>query len=295
MNPVARSPFAQLLVLPIVYGVALLAAILAGGAVTELGAFWRALLGTVVATLVVFLGSVTLRNTSVYDPYWSVGPIALAAFWAKHPAGPGVDAARVVLVLLLVVVWGGRLTANFLIRWRGLDDEDWRYADLRTRTGGAFWLVSLFGLHLMPTALVFLGMIPVFAVLTAPSTPFGILDVVALAVTATAIAWEWVADRQLRAFLRSDPPRGAHLERGLWAWSRHPNYLGEIGFWWGLWLFAVAASPDNLWTGVGAVLITCLFVGVSVPMMERRHRARRPGWEAYAARVGRLLPWRRRG
>lgn len=278
-----------LLVLLAAYASALLVGLLVGELLAEQSPLLCTAVADIAATVVIFLLSVLLRNTSLYDPYWSVAPIALVLVWAKLPAGGSDGAVRIVLVLTLVAVWGLRLTWNFLRRWRGLGDEDWRYSGLREQSRGLFPLVNLFGLQLMPTALVFLALLPAYAVLTAPAAPLGLLDGLALAVTAGAIAVEAVADRQLRRFLDGERAPGAFLATGLWRLSRHPNYLGEIAFWWGLGLFALAADPGNAWTLAGPAAITLLFVFVSVPMMDRRMRAR-PGYAEHCARIPALVP-----
>ncbi len=273
----------------VAYALAFAAAMAVGQLTVELEPLWRAAVADVVATVVVFGFSVGLRNTSMYDAFWSVAPIPLVAFWLHQPAGPGADPLRVMLVATLVFAWGWRLTYNFFRRWKGLADEDWRYTEYRGKA--AFQLVNFFGLHLLPTVVVFLGLLPVWALLSQPSAPFGALDVVALVITAGAILVETVADRQLRTFIDSSPEPGAYLERGLWAWSRHPNYFGEVAFWWGLFLFGLAAGTDNAWTVVGAVAMTALFQFISIPLMERRMAARREGWEAHCGRVSRFILW----
>ncbi|PKN55079.1 MAG: hypothetical protein CVU56_23270 [Deltaproteobacteria bacterium HGW-Deltaproteobacteria-14] len=278
-----------LLALLAAYASALLVALLVGGMLAGQPPLLRSAAADIAATVVIFLLSVLLRNTSLYDPYWSVAPIALVLAWAKLPAGGSDGAARIALVLTLVAVWGLRLTWNFLRRWRGLGDEDWRYSGLRERSRGLFPLVNLFGLQLMPTALVFAALLPVYAVLTAPAAPFGLLDGLALVVTAGAILIEAAADWQLRRFLDGDRAPGAFLATGLWRLSRHPNYFGEIAFWWGLGLFALAADPGNAWTLVGPAAITLLFVFVSVPMMDRRMHARR-GYAEHCARTSAIVP-----
>jgi steroid 5-alpha reductase family enzyme len=96
-----------------------------------------------------------------------------------------------------------------------------------------------------------------------------------------------VADLQLRRFAAP----GRIVDRGLWRWSRHPNYLGEVGFWWGLWLFGLAAAPGWWWTVVGPLVMVALFVFVSVPLMDDRSLARRPGYAEHMRRVPALLPW----
>ena len=124
--------------------------------------------------------------------------------------------------------------------------------------------------------------------------PPGLLDAVALAVTAGGIAVEAVADRQLRRFLRSRRDPSDVLETGLWRLSRHPNYFGEITFWWGLWLFGLAADPGRAWTVVGPLSITLLFTLVSSPWMDRRMLSRHPVW-AERMSTSALVPWPRRG
>lgn len=241
------------------------------------------------ATLVVFAFSYAFRNSSFYDPYWSVAPIAIVAYWALGAQAPGSD-ARPVLVLALLALWGLRLTANWARGWQGLHHEDWRYLDLQQRHGRRYWWVSLFGIHLAPTVWVFLGCLPAYAAVAAGARPWGWLDALALLVTAGAIALEALADAQLRAFRRATPRSDALLDTGLWAWSRHPNYLGEMGFWWGLWLFGLAAAPGWWWTVIGPLGITGMFRWASLPMIEERMRTRRPGFAAYAARTPRVIP-----
>ncbi len=244
------------------------------------------------ATAVVFLASALCDNSSVYDPYWSVAPIPIALAWAGQ--GPSGIHPRHVLVLALVSVWGVRLTGNWVARWRGLGDEDFRYREIRGRTGRLYWPASFVSIHLMPTIWVFLGLLPLYPVLSSEGPELGPLDALAAAATAGAIAVEAAADRQLRAFLSARRDPAAVLEGGLWALSRHPNYFGEVLFWWGLWLFALAAAPGWAWTAVGPVSITLLFLLVSVPWMDRRMLAGHPRWAERMASVSALVPWPRR-
>jgi len=276
----------------IAYAAALLAALATGWALHGRSPILVAALADVAATGVVFLFSVRLDNSSIYDPYWSLAPIPIAAYWASSaPAGPGV---RAIVVLFLVTVWGVRLTANWVARWRGLGDEDFRYTEIRARTGRLYWPASLLSIHLLPTAWVFLGLLAAWPALASEGRPPGLLDAVALGVTAGGIAIEAISDRQLRRFLRSRRDPTAVLENGLWRLSRHPNYFGEILFWWGLWLFGLAADPGWAWTVIGPVSITLLFALVSIPWMDRRMLSRHPAW-AERMSTSALVPWSRRG
>ncbi len=265
----------------------LVAALLAGRHPVTV-AFWS----DVVATLVVFGLSMAVANASLYDPYWSVAPPVIAIGWASVTTGV---LARQVLVVVLILVWALRLTGHWAGTWRGLGHEDWRYVDLRTDTAGRlpWWLVNLGGIQLLPTLVVFGGMLSVWPAL-AGTRRFGVLDVVATVVTLAAIGLEGVADAQLKRFAAEPAHRGQVATVGLWRWVRHPNYLGEIAFWWGLWLFALAAHPRAWWTVVGPLAMVALFVFASVPLMDRRSLARRPGYAEHMRNVPALvpLPWR---
>jgi steroid 5-alpha reductase family enzyme len=262
----------------------LLAYLVAGAAAVTIAAVARRLLlglhpvivagaADLLATIVVFAFSAGFDNSSIYDPFWSVAPVPIALFWVLASDGAGTR-PRQAAVLILLAAWALRLTVNCIARWRGLGYEDWRYAGYR-RLGVGYWPVSFLGFHLMPTLLVFLGCLPLWPALTSGGTAIGILDLAATLVTAGAIGIEAVSDLQLRWFL-ARPKSGRRLiDEGLWKLVRHPNYLGEVLFWWGLWLFGLAANPSWWWTIAGPGAITLMFLLVSVPMMNRHLRRRR--------------------
>jgi steroid 5-alpha reductase family enzyme len=242
------------------------------------------------ATAVVFLWSLALDNSSVYDAYWSVAPMAIAPALAFGEGSAGAPMARRIVVTALVVAWGARLTWNWARGWHGLGHEDFRYVDLRPKMGRLYWVVSFVGLHFMPTVSVFLGCLALFPALVTGSRPLSALDAAAFVVTAGAILLEARADAELRVFrLRNDVP-GKLLDTGVWAYCRHPNYLGEMSFWWGLFLFGLAADPSVFWTLAGPAWITSLFVFVSIPLMDKRSLSRRPAYAAHMQRVPALFP-----
>jgi steroid 5-alpha reductase family enzyme len=266
-------------------------ALAVGAAVPAESPLWVALWADLAATVVVFGFSFAFRNSSFYDAYWSVAPIAIALYWIAVSA-PDVPAARQVLAAALVAAWGVRLTWNWARGWTGLDHEDWRYVDLQHKTGRLYWLVSFSGIHVAPTLWVFAGCLPLYPALVVGTRGLGALDALGVGVTAAAIALEARADQELRRF-RTAPGRrsGDVLDTGLWSLSRHPNYLGEMGFWWGLWILGLAADPGWWWTGVGALSITLMFRFVSLPMIETRMEERRGEvFRAYQARTPLLLP-----
>jgi steroid 5-alpha reductase family enzyme len=250
---------------------------------------WDAFAADVLATVVVFGFSRAYRNSSFYDPYWSVIPPLLAQYWLwSHPSIAA--APRTILVLVLVWLWAIRLTGNWSVYWGGLHHEDWRYPLVRARAGQFATLADFFGIHLFPTVQVFLGCLPLYAVIGRAGAPLGWLDAVACAVTFGAILIETIADLQLHAFIARRQP-GSFIDTGLWAWSRHPNYFGELGFWWGLMLFGLAAaSAQWFWIVPGALAMTAMFKFASIPLMDARSVERRPAYAEHMKKVPALLP-----
>lgn len=241
------------------------------------------------ATIIVFLFSLILNNSSVYDLYWSVAPVPIALFLALVLPAPDFLARKVIVVFLLCA-WAVRLSWNWVRRWRGLEHEDWRYARFRRKYPTYYWFVSLGGIHLFPTAIVFLGCLSLFPSLTAPLNSLNFLDAAAAGVILLAIALQYVADRQMDGFLSRPDSPGGIMREGLWSLSRHPNYFGEVLFWWGLWLFGLASNPAMAWTVIGPAAMTLMFLSISIPMIERRLTARRPAYGEYQRRVPMLLP-----
>jgi len=247
----------------------------------------RVFIADLVATLVVFLASLYYRNASLYDPFWSLAPPIIAlGLWLTQ-----FENLRLLLMLLFVGIWGIRLTANWLKTWHGLEAEDWRYQALQAKSGRWYGLVSLFGIHLFPTVLVFLGCISLFVVADRPLTGLNYWDLLAVLVTSASIWIEYQADRELHQFRTQRATPTEVINRGLWARCRHPNYLGEMGFWFGLWLFSVAATT-SIWqlATLGPLAMIVLFVVISIPMIETKLLAEKPAYAHYQKNTPMLLP-----
>jgi steroid 5-alpha reductase family enzyme len=262
------------------------------------GRLWLdTLIADLLATGVVFVFSRIYRNSSFYDAYWSVIPPLLALYWwSQGPMGPGsadssgTDPLRIWLLAVVMTYWAVRLTANWAHLFSGLNHEDWRYPILRDGAGRFEFLADLFGIHLFPTLQVFVGMLPVYVALTRPGDGLVWLTWVAFAVGIAAVSMELIADRQMQRFVASAGP-GSVMDRGLWAWSRHPNYVGEVGFWFSMALFGVAVSPrDAWWLFAGVALMVAMFLGASIPLMEKRSLERRPQYQDVIDRVPKLIP-----
>ena len=237
-------------------------------------------------TVLVFAFSVFFGNASVYDPYWSVFPVAVMVLSALGRDLTGLN----ILHLAVIGLWGVRLTGNWAYTFGGLNSQDWRYTMLRDRTGKMYPAVNFLGIHLVPTLIVYLCVMP--AVCAARQhAEGGVLSFLCVSVSLCAVIMQGTADHQMHAFRKEH--RGELIRTGLWTWSRHPNYLGEILMWWGIGASAAAAMPGNAWMLTGAVVNTLLFVFVSIPMAEER-QSRKPGFEEYKKETRMLLPIRPR-
>jgi len=247
---------------------------------------FRMFVADIAATLVVWIFGLVFQNSSVYDPYWSVAPLVILPAWMVIRGG--MLSMLDVLYIIAAFAWGLRLTLNWALRFYGLKYQDWRYT-MYKENSPRFWVfINLFGIHLMPTLFVFGGLIPVY---------FGIFEkgganAVSFAGFAVCIACaviQFISDNQMTRFKKLEP--GACIDGGLWRVSRHPNYFGEVFFWWGIFVMQLGALPGFWYTVIGPAAITLLFVLVSIPMMEKHVSATRPSYEEYKKRVPMLIPW----
>jgi len=226
----------------------------------------------------------------MYDPYWSVIPIPIVFyFMSLFPEG---NFVRQLAICLLVSFWGIRLTFNWVRGWPGLHHEDWRYTDLKEQNGKAYWAVSFSGIHLFPTILVFLGLVPTYYAMKL-TDPIGIVDIIAILITFGAVLIELISDEQLRSFRKSQEFKsGKSIAKGLWRHSRHPNYFGEVMFWVGLSIFGFHFDLNSFWwLFAGSISMILLFVFISIPMMEKRSLKLRPSYQEYRQKVSMLVPW----
>ena len=240
---------------------------------------------TAVATAVIFAFSVPFADVSIYDPYWSVAPVVMMlANMIKY----GLWGVNAWVLFALILLWSARLTGNWYITYKGLGHEDWRYARYRQKfPAPVFQFISFTGLHFIPTIVVYLGMTgALFAMQVETLSPLSLIGVF---VMLSAVLLEFVADRSIHRFLREH--RGEHktCDVSVWQYSRHPNYLGEMSFWTGVYLYFVALRPAIWYRGLGFVSIIALFLIVSIPLMERHNLERRPDYAAYRERTSRLL------
>ncbi len=231
---------------------------------------WQMAIANIEATVIIFFFSKFVDNSGLYDPYWSMAPIMTVFYWLL----PSIFLKNVSvyqwLVFAIVLIWGLRLTLNWVLRWQGFRNEDWRYVAIRTKTKNWYWPVSLLGIHLLPTVLIFIGILPLFFVFNYHQNPRLWLLIPAVLILVVAVGMEAVADFQLLKFKNAKKNRNKLLHNGLWKIMRHPNYAGEMLFWWGIYLYAIAFFPVLWRLFLGPGMITILFYFVSIPIMNKR-------------------------
>jgi steroid 5-alpha reductase family enzyme len=287
------------LILFFIYIAAFSVGLFIGNSYTGFSVIMKSAMIVFATVLIIWLFSFIADNSSVFDPYWSVAPIFLTIYYwisfagFRFPVeGTWSSTVRFVFILSLVTLWGLRLTYNFSRNWGGLKHEDWRYVDFRKKTGFLYWVVSYLGIHLFPAIMVFLGCLSIWVALTNCVRPMNFLDIAGILITGIAIRLEAKADKELHQHILLNPEGGKTVRTGLWAISRHPNYLGEITFWWGLYLFALAANPSYWWVIIGPVTITVMFVFISIPMIEKRLLQRKTDYPEYMKHVPMLIPFK---
>ena len=258
----------------------------------DAGFFAAAAIGLAMGSGVAFAAwivSIAARDVSIVDVAWGFLVLLPALTVAAIGAS---DGTRAFAVLGLAAAWALRLAAHIAWRHRG-QPEDRRYGAMRRRNEPHFEWKSLYLVFGLQALLAWIVAAPLMACAWSRAS-WNALDATGLTVAVFGLAFEGVADAQLTRFKARAANRGRVMDRGLWRFSRHPNYFGECCLWWGFWL--VAAAAGAWWTIVSPLLMTVLLVKVSgVPLLEKDLERRRPGYVEYVRRTPRFVPWRLRG
>lgn len=240
------------------------------------------LIADILATIVIFIFSLIFKNASVYDPYWSVQPpVILIAF----AIGKKLNMFGIIM-LIVVLFWAIRLTANWAYTFKNLNHQDWRYTMLKEKCGVFYPIINLIGIHMVPTLIVYGCILPgVYVIRENIVGNFG--SVLFLCLSFMAVIMQGISDIQMHMF-RKDR-KEVFIRVGFWKHSRHPNYLGEILMWWGVGLAVLCAAPNVWYLILGAILNTVLFLAVSIPMADNR-QSHKEGFETYKRQTRMLLP-----
>jgi steroid 5-alpha reductase family enzyme len=237
--------------------------------------------------LAVWLLSLRLRDASIIDVFWGLG-FALIG-WLCFGLGDGAPGRRLALAAM-ASVWGLRLALHIGRRNHGRA-EDFRYAGLRARDGPRFWLTSLYRIYLVQAVLMWLVSLPLQAGSAhGHGAGLGLIDALGMAVWSVGVGFEAIGDRQLARF-KADPATSRQvMDRGLWRYTRHPNYFGDVLAWWGIGIVGLAAGGD-WWLLAGPAINTFILVRLTgKPLLEATIGARRPGYADYIARTSGFIP-----
>lgn len=217
----------------------------------------------VVMTIIVFGVSIIIDNSSVYDPYWSVIPPVLVFLWMIE-----LNAFNLFSFVMLfgVLVWAVRLTRNWILDFKGFSHEDFRYVDFRNKFKKFYWVISLLGIHLFPTLIVLASLYPILYVLQ-EGVSYQVFVVAGSLVMIFGAIISLYADAERREHKKNFPNKS--ITTGLWKYSRHPNYFGELTFWAGVYVVSFA-SGVYLNASIGFIAMLLLFNLYSVPKMEAK-------------------------
>ncbi len=284
MQKLKTNRTASFIIIAIIY----VLAIITGIVVYKILSFdwWlNLLLADVAATILTFIFSLILKNSSVYDAYWSVQPMVIIVGLS---IGKSLGLLQI-LLLIAVFYWGLRLTVNWAYNFTDFQYQDWRYVMLKEKTGHFYPVINFIGIHMVPTVVVYFCTIPAaYAIMNGLSVNIG--SIIFILVSISAATLQGIADIQMHKYRKN---RTTTFNRnGLWKYSRHPNYLGEILMWWGIGFAVVVTNFELWWLLLGPLLNTILFLSTSIPLAEKR-QSRKPGFEEYKKETRYLLPFKR--
>jgi steroid 5-alpha reductase family enzyme len=238
---------------------------------------------TVSASVLLWLVSLRLRDASIAAIFWGPGIAGVVDIVAFMVPASG---ARASTALFLVNIWAIRLAAHLYARHQG---QDHRYAAMRRQSGAQWWWQSLVQVFLLQAILIWFIPAPLVAAMMAGLPALGWTDYAGISLAAAGLLLEAVADFQLAKFRAVPANRDKVLNRGLWAWSRHPNYFGETLMWCGFFLIGFAAA-HAWWLILSPILVTFLLQVSGIAQMEDRIEERRPAYANYKQQVSPFIP-----
>jgi steroid 5-alpha reductase family enzyme len=244
---------------------------------------WSAFIVIFYMTMLFLLAQV-LKDNSIVDIGWGIGFIFIAIFTFLV----GEINIRKILFNLLILAWGGRLSIYIYLRNKGCS-EDFRYKNWRN-TWRHFVLRSFLQVFMLQGLIMLIVALPIIQVNGADPRSIGFFDVIGFLIFLSGFMFEVIGDHQMSRFKTQPENAGELMTTGLWKYTRHPNYFGEVMLWWGIWLFAIP-EINGLYTIIGPLTITLLIRYVSgVPMLEKRYEGR-ADWEVYKAKTPVFIPF----
>jgi steroid 5-alpha reductase family enzyme len=236
---------------------------------------------------ILWIVSIIVKNVSIVDLFWGLGFVLTAGFYFLKTDG---FETRKIIILALVSIWGLRL--SFYLAWRNIGEgEDFRYREFRRKYGEKYWWVSFFQTFLLQGVLMSIISLPLLgAQYYGLHVRLGIIDYIGIVLWVTGLFFESVGDLQLAKF-KSDPlNKGKVMNRGLWRYTRHPNYFGDSAVWWGFGLICIATG--SYFPFIGSVIMTILIIKISgVGLLEKSLKEKKPQYKTYIEKTSAFIPW----
>lgn len=244
----------------------------------------RLFLFDVISTFIIYLLSLVIKNSSLYDAYWSLTPwVMLTYLIILNYTNLNIYHY---IVYIVFSFWSFRLTLNWIITFENRKWIDWRYQDLKAKSNKYTWqFINFFGIMMMPTLLVFVAFIPLVYVI---NINLNALSLIGSVIILIGTLLELFSDHYMHKFLKSNH-KNEVINIGLWKYSRHPNYLGEILIWVGVYLVLLLVAYEYWYLFVGMLLIILLFNFISIPLAEKRQLSKRSAYKEYQLETSRLL------
>lgn len=289
MKKIINNKLLSVLLIVFIYVIALVGGIFVYKYFMDLDFWLKLLIADIASTIIVFIFSILLKNASVYDPYWSVQPFVIVlAVMINYPIN-----LPIILMFSVITLWAFRLTINWLYTFYNLNYEDWRYKLLKDKTKYFYPIINFIGIHMVPTLVVYLCTLPA-CYLIINNSSLNIFTILGFIISMVAILLEFFADMQMHRYKKNKKLNKVDyifIRDGLWKYSRHPNYLGEILMWYGIAFISLSSINDYLFF-IGAICNTLLFICVSIPMAEKK-QSKKEGFYKYKNATRYLLPFKK--
>ena len=244
-------------------------------------------ISNVISTIIIWFIGVLINTASTYDPYWSVQtPVIFICLLIKH----GNLNVGNLIYLELILFWAIRLTYNYTKTFHDITYIDWRYNQIRESTGKFYQIVNLLGICLVPTIIVYAASIPSFLYVM-DDLNLEYIQFIGFIIILASVLIEMKADIDIHEFKKIRSSRNEIIRIGLWKYSRHPNYFGEICFWYGVAFVYIFCDFTKKWYYIfGAILNNALFLGISIPLAEKNLRKYKEGYDEYKKNTSMLIP-----
>ena len=244
-------------------------------------------ISNVVSTVIIWFIGVLISTASIYDPYWSVQTPVIYIFLLIKYQNLNVGN---LIYLELILFWAIRLTYNYIKTFDDITYIDWRYKKIKETTGKFYQIVNLLGICMVPTIIVYVASIPPI-LFVIDDLNFEYIQIIGYIIIFISVIIEMKADIDIHEFKKIRTDRNQIINIGLWKYSRHPNYFGEICFWYGVAMVYIFCDFTKNWYYIiGAILNNALFLGISIPLAEKNLRTYKEGFDEYKKKTSMLIP-----